>query len=107
VKRERLPEHEAPAPTPSEDLSQAAGRALPALQPQPAPAQLAEAPAGIILILGEPQPVLPSGSCYIEVTRPDGGRSSANQVIERDSAGRPRAMEIAYQNTAVETNWPR
>lgn len=101
----RSPEHVVPAPTRREDLSGPAERAVPA--PQPVPTETAEAPAGVILILGEPAPVLPSGSCYIEITRPDGAKSSASQVLERDAAGRPSAIEIAYHNTAVETNGPR
>ena len=74
---------------------------------EPAPTEVAQSPAGLILILGEPEPVLPSGSCYIEVTHPDGTKSSVSQVIERDAAGKPRAIQVSYAQLAPTDEAPR
>jgi hypothetical protein len=51
----------------------------------------------VILVLGRPEPVLPSGSCYIEVTRADGTRTVREQTVERDAAGRPQMVQISYE----------
>jgi hypothetical protein len=55
---------------------------------------------GVIVLLGRPKPILPSSSCYLEVSFPDGGKSITDQSVERDAAGRPRAVQIAYENTS-------
>jgi hypothetical protein len=52
---------------------------------------------GVILVLGRPEPVLPSGSCYVEVKRVDGSRSVAEQSVERDAVGRPQMVRISYE----------
>ncbi|MFB3879662.1 MAG: hypothetical protein ACE149_00290 [Armatimonadota bacterium] len=59
-----------------------------------------EAPArptsGVVLVLGRAEPVLPSGSCYIEVTRADGTTTAAEQAVERDAAGRPQMVRLSH-----------
>jgi hypothetical protein len=54
---------------------------------------------GVILVLGRPEPVLPSGSCYIAVTSGDGRRTVVEQAVERDAAGRPQMVRVAYEQT--------
>ena len=68
----------------------------------PAPAEMPAPRYGVILLLGEPQPVLPSSSCYLEVSFPDGAKSIFDQSVERDAAGRPRAVQVSYQEVAPE-----
>ncbi len=58
---------------------------------------------GVILVLGEPEPVLPSGSYYAEVTLADGTRTVREQTVERDAAGRPQAIRISYEQTVAGT----
>jgi hypothetical protein len=69
--------------------------------PQDVPVEVAQAPGGVILLLGEPEPILPSGSCYLEVTFPDGGKSVVDQAVQRDAAGEPTAVQVSYQQTAA------
>ena len=74
---------------------------------EPAPFMADRAPAemprfGVILLLGEPKPVLPSSSCYLEVSFPDGAKSILDQSVERDAAGRPRSVQVSYQQVAPE-----
>jgi len=75
-----------------QEQEQAAFAAAPAERESPA-----EPIAGVILVLGRPEPVLPSGSCYIEVTRADGTRTVREQTVERDAAGRPQMVQISYE----------
>jgi hypothetical protein len=74
-------------------------------QPRPeTPNALVAAPsalAGVVLLLGEPQLPQPSASAYLEVSFPDGSRSVARQEVERDPAGEPRAIRIAYQQVGA------
>ena len=58
----------------------------------------ADVPMGIILILGEPQPIIPRSECYLEVTLPDGTRSVTSQVVERNATGESREIQIAYES---------
>jgi hypothetical protein len=51
---------------------------------------------GVILVLGEPEPVLPSSRCYLEVSFPNGAKSVVDERIERDALGRPRASQLSY-----------
>jgi len=77
----------------------------PRLEPEAAEAVLTASPAplgGVIVLLGEPAPALPSSSCYLEVSFPDGAKSVTDRTVERDAAGRPRAVQIAYENTPPE-----
>ena len=74
--------------------------------PMPAPVETASVPVGLLLILGESQPVLPSSYCYLAVTRPDGNSSILSQTVERDAAGEPRVVQIIYQETAPEPRLP-
>jgi len=57
---------------------------------------------GVVLLLGEPEPILPSSYCYLEVSLPDGAKSIVDQTVERDAAGEPRAVQISYQQIASE-----
>ncbi|UCC68750.1 MAG: zf-HC2 domain-containing protein [Armatimonadota bacterium] len=61
---------------------------------------------GVILLLGEPQPILPSFSCYLEVSFPDGAKSILDQSVERDAAGEPRVVQISYAQIAPERGAP-
>jgi len=64
------------------------------------PAEVEQRPQGVFLLLGAPQEALPSSSYQAEVFLPDGVRSFMEQSIERDAAGEPRLVQIAYHNTA-------
>ena len=90
-----------PIPAPEQKQEPASETAEPAA-PQDAPAEIAQAPGGVILLLGEPEPILPSGSCYLEVTFPDGGKSVTDQSVERDAAGEAKAVQVTYLQTAAE-----
>lgn len=57
---------------------------------------------GVILVLGRPEPVLPSGSCRVEVTLADGTKTLAEQSVERDAAGRPQSVTVAYERIALD-----
>ena len=72
----------------------------------PPAVETASAPDGLLLILGEPQPVLPSSYCYFAVTRPDGNSSILSQTVERDAAGQPRVVHITYDETTSESRLP-
>jgi hypothetical protein len=66
----------------------------------PGTAEAGETPAlpgGVILVLGRPEPVLPSGRCYVEVTLADGTKTLAEQSVQRDAAGRPQMVQISYE----------
>jgi hypothetical protein len=54
---------------------------------------------GVILVLGRPEAVQVSGSCYMAVTSGDGTRAAAEQAVERDAAGRARMVRVAYEQT--------
>ena len=69
-------------------------------EPGPPAPQTPDVPIGIILILGEPQPIVPRAECYLEVSLPDGTRSVTNQVVERDATRESREIEIAYEGIA-------
>jgi hypothetical protein len=90
---------------PSEPSSPEAPPAETAKAPPP-PVETASAPDGLVLVLGEPQPVLPSSYCYFEVTRPDGNSSILSQTVERDAAGEPRVIHITYEETTPEPRLP-
>jgi hypothetical protein len=72
--------------------------------PEPAPTEAPKQPYGIILLLGEAEPMLPSSSsCYFEVSFPSGERSILDQTVDRDAAGEPRAIQISYQRIAPQS----
>ena len=75
-------------------------------QPKEAAASLPvathEAATGVILLLGNPEPILPSSSYYAEITFPDGGKSILDQSVDRDTLGEELAVRIAYQQIAPE-----
>jgi len=73
---------------------------------QVALAQQEEPRYGIVLLLGEPEPVLPSSSCYLEVSFPDGAKSILDQAVERDAAGEPRSIMLAYERIAPDAAVP-
>jgi hypothetical protein len=72
--------------------------------PQPQPEAVAEGPAqapiGIILLIGVPQESAPVSSYHVEISFPDGATSMREQVVERDAHDRPRAVRIARDYTA-------
>ena len=88
--------------TPSEPSPHQAPPAETAEPPAPPPVDTAGAAVGLILVLGEPQPVLPSSYCYFAVTRPDGNSSILSQTVERDAAGEPHVVQITYEETTPE-----
>jgi len=57
---------------------------------------------GVILVVGDPQPVLLSSSCHIEIRFPDGSKSIRDESIERDAVGRPRSVHVVCQELAPE-----
>ena len=66
-------------------------------------AQTSETEYGVILLLGPPEPILPSSRCYLEVSFPDGTKSILDQSVERDAAGEPRVVQLSYQQVPPET----
>jgi hypothetical protein len=79
-------------------------------EPRPAPRELtralgrrSEAEYGVVLLLGRPEPVLPSSYCYLEVSFPDGTKSILDQSVERDAGGEPRVVQLSYQQVSPET----
>lgn len=58
---------------------------------------------GVILLLGPPEPILPSSRCYLEVSFPDGAKSILDQSVERDAAGEPRVVQLSYQQVSPKT----
>jgi hypothetical protein len=95
------PERRSDEPAPERKQEPAPQPAEPAA-PQDAPVEVAQAPGGVILLLGAPEPILPSGSCYLEVSFPDGSTSVTGQAVERDAAGEPKAVQVTYLQTAAE-----
>ena len=79
----------------SDDLMFLPSRAAPVEKPVPR--------FGVILLLGEPEPVLPSSRCYLEVSFPDGAKSIVDQSVERDAAGEPRVVQLSYQQVSPKT----
>ncbi len=73
-----------------------------AATPELVPVEATVGRYGIILLLGEARPVLPSSKCYVEVSFPNGVKSILDQSVERDAAGEPRAVQISYQQIAPE-----
>ena len=64
--------------------------------------QTSEAEYGVVLLLGQPEPVLPSSYCYLEVSFPDGTKSILDQSVERDAGGEPRVVQLSYQQVPPE-----
>jgi hypothetical protein len=58
---------------------------------------------GVILLLGPPEPILPSSRCYLEVSFPDGAKSIVDQSVERDAGGQPRVVQLSYQQVSPKT----
>jgi anti-sigma factor RsiW len=56
-------------------------------------------PDGVVLLVAAPQPPRPSSGYYGEVTLPDGGTSTYQETVERNAAGEPQSVKIAYQQT--------
>ena len=55
-----------------------------------------------MLLLGPPEPVVPSSRCYLEVSFPDGTKSILDQSVERDAGGEPRVVQLSYQQVPPE-----
>jgi hypothetical protein len=72
-------------------------------EPRQALARTSEAEYGVILLLGPPEPILPSSRCYLEVSFPDGAKSIVDQTVERDAAGEPRVVQLSYQQVLPKT----
>jgi len=72
-------------------------------EPKAALARTLETEYGVILLLGPPEPILPSSRCYLEVSFPDGTKSIVDQSVERDAAGEPRVVQLSYQQVPPET----
>jgi len=71
-------------------------------EPRQVLARTLETEYGVILLLGPPEPILPSSRCYLEVSFPDGTKSILDQSVERDAAGEPRVVQLSYQQIASE-----
>ncbi len=54
---------------------------------------------GVVLLLGEPLPALPSSQCYLEVTLPEGHTSIFERAEERDRTGQLQTARISCQNS--------
>jgi len=57
-------------------------------------------PDGVILLVGAPRKPAQFSSYAVEVSLPDGGKSIIERVIERDEAGQPKSVRIAYRQIA-------
>jgi hypothetical protein len=79
----------------------------PPLPASVATAQESEAPAGLILLIGEPRESPPSSSYYVEISFPDGERSVVERTVERDADNQPHAIRIAYERSGPETPSPQ
>ena len=91
------------APAPPETEPTAVPASIPA---PPAVAQAPGTPAvpkGVVLVVGEPQPVLPSFSYFAQVTLPDGETTTLEQTIQRDAGGLPCTVRISYRQTPPPT----
>jgi len=65
-----------------------------------------EAPAGIILLIGESRKSAPSSSYYAEISFPDGAKSVVEQTVERDADNQARVIRVAYERTGPEAPRP-
>jgi hypothetical protein len=70
---------------------------------EPGPAATEETLDGLVLLLGEPQRVPPSGRCYLAVTRLDGSTSVSDNQVIRDAAGAMQAVQVS--NVAMPTDY--
>jgi hypothetical protein len=64
------------------------------------PASASDQAGGVVLLLGEPEPVRPTSSCYLEVSLPNGARSVLERSAEVGAAGAPRVIQISYEHIA-------
>jgi hypothetical protein len=55
---------------------------------------------GVVLLLGQAEPVRPPSSCYLEVSLPNGARSILERSAEAGAAGAPRVIQISYEQIA-------
>jgi len=74
--------------------------------PEPAAAEVEEPSGGVILLVGAPQPALPSSRYYVELSFPNGERSLLEQSVERDAVGEPRTVQVTYQQIGPEPPVP-
>jgi len=58
-------------------------------------------PEPVVLLVDAPQEPLPSSSYQVEVTLANGDKSNVERFIERTPDGEPRAVTIAYRNSAL------
>ncbi len=75
-----------------------------AMEAAPAMASLTTQPergGGVVLLLGQPEPVRPASSCYLEVSLPDGARSVFERIAKLEVPGGPRVIQISYEQTAA------
>jgi len=99
------PSHPRPVLATHRDVKQRPAVSLSAAAHEPVAADsLAGADAGegqgVILLLGEPEPVPVSSKCYLEVSRPDGTISVFSQTQVRDAAGQVQAARVSYRRIA-------
>lgn len=73
------------------------------MEAAPAVASLMTQPergGGVVLLLGQPEPVRPSPSYYLEVSLPNGARSVSERIAKLEPAGAPRVIHISYEHIA-------
>ncbi|UCH34502.1 MAG: zf-HC2 domain-containing protein [Armatimonadota bacterium] len=98
-----------PKPAPSVALETPPPVPVPAERPLPEPVAADgrdDAPAGIILLIGEARNSAPASSYYAEMSFPDGAKSVVQQTVERDADNQPRAVRVAYERTGPEAPSP-
>jgi hypothetical protein len=54
---------------------------------------------GVVILVGDPAPVLPSSQCFLEVSLSDGSTRTFEQNTDRDKAGRVIAASLTYHES--------
>jgi hypothetical protein len=57
------------------------------------------AAGGVVILVGDPAPVLPSSQCFLEVSLSDGSTRTFEQNTDRDAAGRVTASHLTYHES--------
>jgi hypothetical protein len=90
------------------DAEEAALLASQTVQPGPESerAAIEQALGGVVLLLGQPQRVLPSGRCYLAVRRSDGSTSVSDNQVIRNAAGAMQAVRLSNVSMLADYRLP-